>query len=124
MTGALILKEAAKVAAEGYVGGAFRHGPMELAGPGLTVLMFGTGSPDDTTLRQLAKDLAQTGSVVVMVGPAGYEGAEHRAVPASSAFGRLAHAMAVVQRLSVELARQSGLAPGEFRFGQKITAQV
>ncbi len=123
-TGALILKEAAKVAAEGYVGGAFRHGPMELAGPGLTVLLFGDGSPADTTLRQLARDLAETGSVVVVVAPAGYEGAEHVAIPASSDFQRLAHAMAVVQRLSVELARQSGLPPGEFRFGQKITAQV
>ena len=123
-TGALILKEAAKVAAEGYVGGAFRHGPMELAGPGLTVLLFGDGSPDDTTLRQLATDLAKTGSVVVIVAPAGYEGAEHLVIPASSHLQRVAHALGVVQRLSVAGARQSGGAPGEFRFGQKITAQV
>jgi glucosamine--fructose-6-phosphate aminotransferase (isomerizing) len=29
----LITKEAAKVPAEGYIGGQFRHGPLELAGP-------------------------------------------------------------------------------------------
>lgn len=124
LTGALILKEAAKVAAEGYVGGAFRHGPMELAGPALTVMMFGTGSPTDTTLRRLATDLAKTGSNAIVVAPAGYDGAEHAAAPGTSEFGRLAHAMAIVQRLSVDLARQSGLVPGAFRFGQKITAQV
>jgi glucosamine--fructose-6-phosphate aminotransferase (isomerizing) len=124
LTGALILKEAAKVAAEGYVGGAFRHGPMELAGPGMTALLFGTGADDDVTLRQLALDLAKTGSLVVAVSPKPYEGAEHIAVPGGSDFGRLAHAMLVVQQLSVGLARGAGLVPGEFRFGQKITAQL
>jgi glucosamine--fructose-6-phosphate aminotransferase (isomerizing) len=124
LTGALILKEASKVAAEGYVGGAFRHGPMELAGPGMTALLFGTGAEDDITLQQLARDLARTGSLVVAVSPKPYEGAEHIAVPGGSDFGRLAHAMLVVQQLSVGLAREAGLVPGEFRFGQKITAQL
>jgi len=32
--------------------------------------------------------------------------------------------MLVVQQLSVGLARETGLIPGEFRFGQKITAQL
>ncbi|MEU9796212.1 hypothetical protein AB0E27_37545 [Streptomyces sparsogenes] len=32
LTGALIAKEAGSVAAEGYAGGAFRHGPLELCG--------------------------------------------------------------------------------------------
>jgi glucosamine--fructose-6-phosphate aminotransferase (isomerizing) len=124
LTGALILKEASKVAAEGYVGGAFRHGPMELAGPGMTALLFGTGADDDVTLKQLARDLAKTGSLVVAVSPKTYEGAEHIPVPEDSEFGRLAHAMLVVQQLSVGLARETGLVPGEFRFGQKITAQL
>jgi glucosamine--fructose-6-phosphate aminotransferase (isomerizing) len=124
LTGALILKEAAKVAAEGYVGGAFRHGPMELAGQGMTALLFGTGDDEDITLKQLARDLAGTGSLVVAVSPKPYEGAEHIAVPEGSDFGRLAHAMLVVQQLSVGLARAAGLVPGEFRFGQKITGKL
>ena len=47
---ALITKESAKIAAEGYVGGQFRHGPFELAGDGLTVVIFaperGAGRPE------------------------------------------------------------------------------
>jgi glutamine---fructose-6-phosphate transaminase (isomerizing) len=124
LTGALILKEASKVSAEGYVGGEFRHGPMELAGPGLTALLFGSGSADDTTLRQLTRDLSTTGSIVVAVAPANYEGAEHIPVPDLSDFGRMTHAMCVLQQLSIGLARGSGFVPGEFRFGQKITAML
>ncbi|GLS22676.1 glucosamine--fructose-6-phosphate aminotransferase [Labrys miyagiensis] len=122
LTGALILKEASKVSAEGYVGGEFRHGPMELAGPGLTALLFGSGSADDATLRQLARDLSLSGSIVVTIAPTNYEGAEHVPVPDLSDFGRMAHAMCALQQLSIALARGSGFVPGEFRFGQKITA--
>lgn len=124
LTGGLILKEAAKVAAEGYAGGAFRHGPMELAGPGLTVLLFGTGAEDDATIRHLARDLARTGSAVAAITPVPLEGATHIPVSGDSEFARLAHGMAVVQQLSVALARQAGIAPGEFRWGQKITATL
>ena len=122
LTGALILKEASKVYAEGYVGGEFRHGPMELAGPGLTALLFGSGSADDTTLKQLARDLSRSGSIVVTVAPTNYDGAEHVPVPDLADFGRMAHAMCVLQQLSIGLARGAGFVPGEFRFGQKITA--
>ena len=122
--GALILKEASKVCAEGYVGGAFRHGPIELAGPGLTAILFGPGSGEDITMKQLALDLSRTGSIVVTVTPNAYEGAEHIKVPARSEFDRLVHGMSIVQSLSVSLARKNGLVPGEFRFGQKITSQL
>jgi glucosamine--fructose-6-phosphate aminotransferase (isomerizing) len=124
LTGALILKEASKVSAEGYVGGEFRHGPMELAGPGLTALLFGSGCARDTTLKQLARDLSKTGSIVVVVAPINCEGAEHIAVTGLPDFGRMAHAMCVLQQLSIGLARGSGFVPGEFRFGQKVTAQL
>lgn len=122
LTGALILKEASKVSAEGYVGGEFRHGPMELAGPGLAVLLLGSAEAANPTLDRLARDLSRSGSIVMGIGPHAYEGAEPIALPGASNFARLAHAMAVLQQLSVCLARGSGLVPGEFRFGQKITA--
>ncbi len=124
LTGALVLKEASKICAEGYSGGAFRHGPMELAGAGMTALLFGSGSRDDVTLQQLCRDLSRTGSLAVMVSPAAYDGAEHLAVPADNTFARMVHAMHIVQQICVGLARATGLEPGEFRFGQKITAQL
>ena len=62
---ALITKESAKVAAEGYVGGQFRHGPFELAGDGLTVMVFAPERDQpDASLRRLAADLVDTGSQV------------------------------------------------------------
>jgi glucosamine--fructose-6-phosphate aminotransferase (isomerizing) len=123
LTGALIMKEAARVAAEGYVGGAFRHGPLELAGESLTAVLLGGSSSSSETLTRLAGDLARTGSLVVAIAPANLSGAEHIPVPQPD-FSRLVHTMYSLQMLSVELAKASGLVPGEFRFGQKITATL
>ncbi|GLV76068.1 SIS domain-containing protein [Streptomyces hygroscopicus] len=122
LTGALITKEASRVAAEGYVGGAFRHGPLELAGPGLTVLLFGTGDEHDVALPALARDLTAGGSTVVTVGPRAYPGTGHFATPpAGGSFERLVFGIAHVQQLTVALANAVGQVPGEFRFGRKIT---
>jgi glutamine---fructose-6-phosphate transaminase (isomerizing) len=124
LTGALILKEASKVSAEGFVGGEFRHGPIELAGPGMVVLLFGDGSGTDITIKRLALDLSRTGSIVVTITATSYDGAEHVTVPARSDFDRMAHGMGVIQRLSVSLAKKAGIVPGEFRLGEKITCQL
>ncbi|WAP53999.1 SIS domain-containing protein [Streptomyces sp. S465] len=122
LTGALITKEASRVAAEGYVGGAFRHGPLELAGPGLTAVLFGPGDAQDPVLPALAHDLSGTGSTVITVGPRAYPGSELLATPADrGTFGRLAIGIAQVQLLTVALAQTAGNVPGEFRFGRKIT---
>lgn len=124
LAGALILKEASKVSAEGFVGGEFRHGPIELAGHGMVVLLFGDGANTDITITRLALDLSHTGSIVVTITATSYDGAEHVAIPARSDFDRMAHGMGVIQRLSVDLAKKAGIVPGEFRFGEKITCQL
>lgn len=124
LAGALIIKEAAKVTAEGYAGGAFRHGPIELAGPGLTALVFSGGSGDDVSMTRLVADLIRTGSTVVTITHMPYAGAEHIRITSRSEFDRLALGMGVVQRWSVALARAAGIVPGEFRFGSKVTSQI
>lgn len=122
LTGALITKEASRVAAEGYVGGAFRHGPLELAGPGLTALLFGTGEEHDAALPGLARDLTASGSTVVTVGPRAYPGTGHLATPAwGGSLERLVFGIAHVQQLTVALSHAAGHVPGEFRYGRKIT---
>ena len=65
----LITKEAAKIAAEGFIGGEFRHGPLELAGPGLSAILFGAWA-DDTSgpVTGLAGDLVATGADVTLIG--------------------------------------------------------
>ena len=124
VAGAMVLKEAAKIPAEGYVGGAFRHGPLELAGPGLTALLFGTGGSEDASLHRLARDVAATGSLVVTVAPSAYSGSEHLAIPGSNELERLVNGMYVVQRFSVALGRATGIVPGAFNYGQKVTDQL
>lgn len=124
LAGAMVLKEAAKVAAEGYTGGAFRHGPFEIAGPGLTALLFGRGAPDEVSPNALARDTAATGSTVLSVAPRAYAASRLVAVAGESDLERLVHGMYVVQSLSVVLAHRAGRVPGAFLYGQKITAQL
>jgi glutamine---fructose-6-phosphate transaminase (isomerizing) len=122
LTGALITKEASKVPVEGYVGGAFRHGPLELAGPGLTAVLFGRGRAEDAALPALARDLVATGSRAVTVGPHPYPGTAHLATPTpDDRLARLAVGIVRIQLFTIALSRATGVVPGEFRFGRKIT---
>lgn len=121
----LITKEAAKVAAEGYVGGEFRHGPLELAGPGLMAVFFGgTDAGDNPSLRRLAADLAESGAAVLVVGPAGVPGTIEVAAPNIHATGQLSHSAVLAQHLAVAIAKARGITPGDFAFGNKVTTAL
>ncbi|WP_129667467.1 SIS domain-containing protein [Phytoactinopolyspora endophytica] len=121
----LITKEAAKIPAEGFIGGQFRHGPFELAGDGLTVVLFGSAAPDpDRSLRRLAEDLVESGSRAVLVGDDGVTGAVNVPVDRGSGMQQLAVDAVVAQLLAVELARANGVVPGQFLYGNKITTVV
>ncbi|WP_261644152.1 SIS domain-containing protein [Erwinia mallotivora] len=122
LTGALITKEASKVSAEGFIGGEFRHGPMETSGKGMLALLFGDGS--GTTLKTLASDLADNGTEVVTIGPVAYSGSQHLPTPGESTLIRLLSTMLWVQHLTVTLARGNGMVPGEFLYGQKVTVKI
>ena len=126
-TGALITKESAKIAAEGYVGGAFRHGPYEMAGrPELAVVVFTADAATTTTsLRRLCDDLVARGTQVIAIGPEAWPGTTHVLTPASG--GELTQLMTGilrVQQLTVRLARRAGLVPGAFFHGQKVTSAL
>jgi glucosamine--fructose-6-phosphate aminotransferase (isomerizing) len=118
--GGLILKEAAKIPAEGFAGGEFRHGPLELAGPGLSAVIFRNGGAEDS-LERLAADLVGTGTRVLNVGTAAGGSGEWVLTGAGAGLSELVCDAKVAQLLSVELARAGGVVPGAFRFGSKIT---
>ena len=122
---ALITKESAKVAAEGYIGGQFRHGPFELAGDGLTAVIF---APDrrapDTSLRRLATDLLRTGTHVIVVGDPGSDATVTVPVPGSTDLAFAAASAVVAELFAVDLARANGVVPGAFVHGSKITTTV
>jgi glutamine---fructose-6-phosphate transaminase (isomerizing) len=120
LMGALVIKESAKLAAEAFGAGEFRHGPLELAGPGLTALMFtGSGQP---RLSQLAREIRQTGSFILEIGRNPGRGGERMITRASSALSQLMADARLAQQLSVELARSRSLTPGEFRYASKVTS--
>ena len=122
----LITKEGAKIPAEGYVGGQFRHGPFELAGPGLTAVLF--GAPDPAANRQLARigaDLLAAGSTVVAAAGLDLPGtAAHLPPPAAGLTAQLTHGALVAQHLTVAIARARGITPGAFAYGSKITTAL
>ena len=123
--GALTLKEAARFPAESMQAAQFRHGPLELAGPHLAVLVIAT-EPDTRPLElKLAGELAAAGAAVLVVSQDGDcpEGAE--AIPVGPLSGGLAAAAATVpaQLLAWRLARCRGLTPGEFAIAGKVTTR-
>ena len=117
----LITKEGAKIPADGYAGGQFRHGPLELAGPGLTAVLF-NGDVENASANQLGADLIDTGSTVVAVGAV--SPATHRIPGPSGLLAQLAHGALVAQHLTVAVARARGITPGAFAYGSKITASL
>lgn len=118
----LITKESAKVPMEGYVGGAFRHGPYELAGPGLTAFLYPAGAPtEDQTLPALTRDLIASGSTVYSIGGPSLPGVHTIKVPATSSLGALACGAVVAQQIAVSLARANHVVPGDFIYGSKVT---
>jgi glucosamine--fructose-6-phosphate aminotransferase (isomerizing) len=121
----LITKESSKIPAEGFVGGQFRHGPFELAGDGLTVVLFGLqqSNPDESLLR-LSGDLLSAGSTVIVVGDHEIPGAITVPVSSSNALESLSSSTVVAELFAVGLARANGVVPGRFLYGSKITTAV
>lgn len=122
---ALITKESAKIAAEGYVGGQFRHGPFELAGDGLTAVIF---APDrespDASLRRLATDLTGTGTQVIVVGDLESNATINIPIGGSTDLAFTAASSVVAELFAVDLARANGVVPGAFIHGSKITTTI
>lgn len=121
----LITKESSKVAIEGHIGGQFRHGPFELAGPGLTAFLYGARhDDDDLSVARLASDLLATGSRVILVGDLEVPGATTIHVPAASPMVSLITGAVVAELIAVDLARVNGVVPGAFAFGSKVTTAL
>jgi len=118
-TGTLILGEAAKFMATPYQAGEFRHGPLELANPDLTVLLF--GGPEETRdlNHRLLEELRGYQVNVYWIGADSQEWQID--LPEVPAIGRPLMEILPIQLLSIHLARQIGVEPGEFFRSGKIT---
>ena len=122
-TGALLLKEAARLPAEALESGQFRHGPLELAGPELAAAIVAT-EPDTQRLDiGIAADLVRAGAGVLVVGRTRGAPAGSQQLPLTDVGRALSPALAVVpfQLLAWRLALQRSRPPGSFTVGSKVT---
>ena len=132
---ALSLMEAAGVPAAAMPTAEFRHGPLEIAGPDLAVVLFALEPATQDLDRDFAAELAAAGAGVLLVGPPalgpagpsggpnGSGGVEFVAVPDTGAILAPAVAIGPLQLLARQLARARGRRPGTFAFASKVTTR-
>jgi glucosamine--fructose-6-phosphate aminotransferase (isomerizing) len=123
--GALTLKEAARFPAESLQSAQFRHGPLELAGPALAVMVIATEPATRQLELRLAGELAGAGAAVLVASQDGNDAEGALPVTIGPLEGGLAAALATVpaQLLAWRLARSRGLQPGEFALAGKVTTR-
>jgi glucosamine--fructose-6-phosphate aminotransferase (isomerizing) len=122
--GALLLKEATAIHAESMSGAEFRHGPLELAGPGIAAAIVALEPGTIAFDAELAADLRVAGSPVAWVGPAGSAppGTFACAVATLDAPAGVAPAVVPFQLLAQRLAGEREAA-GTFRWAGKVTTK-
>jgi len=130
--GALVLGEASKYPAIGMQAAEFRHGPIETTNPDLTVLLFAGPFTTHSINLRLLNDLVQYGAKTCWLSvsedtalPAEYReaGAAAISAPRAQGIGLPIAELLPVQLLSVSIALQRGVVPGEFKFIGKVTLE-
>ncbi|MEX1117118.1 MAG: SIS domain-containing protein [Akkermansiaceae bacterium] len=119
-TGGLILKEATRQHAEGMSAPAFRHGPLEMAGDKVLVLIF---EGDETTAplhRRLAEDITRGGGKAALIG-SNATGLNVFRLPEVPAAVQPIVEILPVQMLSLAIAARDGFEAGRFERASKIT---
>jgi glucosamine--fructose-6-phosphate aminotransferase (isomerizing) len=122
--GALVLKESG-VMAESFEAGAFRHGPLELAGPDMTAVVMATEPETRRLDLGLAADLVEAGANVLVVTPDGEAPKGARSVATGYLDRALLSAVSIVpiQLLAWRLAQSRGRTPGAYTRASKVTTR-
>ncbi|WP_203566574.1 SIS domain-containing protein [Aestuariimicrobium ganziense] len=127
---ALVMKEAGMQVATAMDAAEFRHGPLELAGPGLAVAVISTEPSVAGLDEALLHDLAGHGTRLVQISTLG-EAAPDRTpppwplvhMPGDGSLLDAALALVPMQLLVWALAHERSSAPGEFIKGAKTTTK-
>jgi glucosamine--fructose-6-phosphate aminotransferase (isomerizing) len=120
-TAGLILKEAAKVTAQGLSAAQFRHGPLELADSTLTVLVFEGEERSAHLNRKLVEELQGYGARAFLITGKDPSGLPCIPCPAGEGIGMPIADVLPIQMLSFPLASRNGFEPGVFRHSGKVT---
>lgn len=118
-TGALIVREAARLACLDMSSAAFRHGPMEMLSPQMFVLVFRGTAPTQEMNARLADDIRAAGAHAALVQEA--NAADVFSVPPVSPAALPLVEILVPEMISLALARLRGHIPGNFERNTKIT---
>jgi glutamine---fructose-6-phosphate transaminase (isomerizing) len=122
--GALVLQEAARCPAAGFVGSQFRHGPLEMLSPHLATLLFTLPGRTLELSQRMAWDISDRGGCLVTLGSA-VPGLQNVHVPLPELnewFSPMVDIVAV-QLLVAKLADAAGIVPGQFRWAGKVIKQ-
>lgn len=125
-TAALITEESSKVFCMGVSAAQFRHGPIELARPGLKVVIFAGSGPTRRLNENFAAELAGYGAQVVLITPEPQAALDspnllQSAIPAAPPPLLPILEIAPVQLLTMPLAEARGFRPATFQRTTKVT---
>ena len=122
LQGALLLKEVAKMPAEGMSSGEFSHGPIEAVSKRVSVIILGGGRTSRLQSR-LADRLNQLRANTLMVGPGAPMGVS--TIPYGEIREDLAvfPAVLILELLAYHAALRKRLNPDRFRFIHKVTTR-
>jgi glutamine---fructose-6-phosphate transaminase (isomerizing) len=118
-TGGLILKESAHFPAEGMSAAAFRHGPFEMLGPHIFLLVFSGDAVSSQLNRRLVEDVCSAGGRAALVSEDAVD--EVFRLPRVPAPVRPVVEILPVQMMSLALAALNGHQAGRFERAAKIT---
>ena len=117
--GGLILKESARVHSEGMSSPSFRHGPFEVLGESVFVLVF-AGDPATTALNQrLVQDILRARGRAALAGPE--SNLDVFRVAGTPESIRPIREFLPVQMMSLALASLANHVPGKFELNTKVT---
>ena len=120
-TGALTTKESTRSPAEGMSSAAFRHGPMEMAGPQTMVLVLEGEAELSALNTKLVSNVHDWGGRAELVGPA----AEIAALRIPDKLTRLLPIAEIlpIQMMTLAIAANAGFEAGRFVHAAKITSE-
>lgn len=122
--GALLLKECG-VMAESLESATFRHGPLELAGPGMSAIVMATEPETRRLDLGLAADLVAAGARVLVITPDGEQPKGTNGIATGYVDRALMSAVSSipVQLLAWRLAVTRGRTPGSYTRASKVTTR-
>jgi fructoselysine-6-P-deglycase FrlB-like protein len=105
-----LAKKKTAIASESFVGGQFRHDPLQLADGDLTAVLFGgRDTVANAAIRLLAGELLAAGSSVIIIGQADVAGAINIPCPTAHVTGQVAHGVVIAEHLIAALATQQSI---------------